>query len=403
MKSPSVVVIGGGAAGFFAAITAAEKGAAVTLLEQGRGVLAKVKVSGGGRCNVTHACFDPKQLVQHYPRGGRELLGPFHHFQPRDTMAWFQQRGVDLKVEADGRVFPVSDQSQTIIDALLNAAQKAGVRLHTGVASLELDQDADGFRAKQGEALWTADRLLIATGSGERGYSWARQFGHSLVPRVPSLFTLAISDPRLKGLAGVAVDKAVLSLEGKGLPQSGPVLITHWGFSGPAVLRLSAWEARFLHQAGYQALLHVNWLGLKTEDVQKGLKGMRHQAPRQSVRTRPAFPMPQRLWERLVEASGVDESRRWADLTTTEAESLAAELTQGVFEISGKGAFKEEFVTAGGIPLNEVNFSTMESRRCPNLYFAGEILDIDGVTGGFNFQSAWTTGWLAGRAMAKGH
>jgi len=403
MKSPSVVVIGGGAAGFFAAITAAEKGAAVTLLEQGRGVLAKVKVSGGGRCNVTHACFDPKQLVQHYPRGGRELLGPFHHFQPRDTMAWFQQRGVDLKVEADGRVFPVSDQSQTIIDALLNAAQKAGVRLHTGVASLELDQDADGFRVKQGEALWTADRLLIATGSGERGYSWARQFGHSLVPRVPSLFTLAISDPRLKGLAGVAVDKAVLSLEGKGLPQSGPVLITHWGFSGPAVLRLSAWEARFLHQAGYQALLHVNWLGLKTEDVQKGLKGMRHQAPRQSVRTRPAFPMPQRLWERLVEASGVDESRRWADLTTTEAESLAAELTQGVFEISGKGAFKEEFVTAGGIPLNEVNFSTMESRRCPNLYFAGEILDIDGVTGGFNFQSAWTTGWLAGRAMAKGH
>lgn len=403
MKSPSVVVIGGGAAGFFAAITAAEKGATVTLLEQGRGGLAKVKVSGGGRCNVTHACFDPKQLVQHYPRGGRELLGPFHHFQPRDTMAWFQQRGVDLKVEADGRVFPVSDQSQTIIDALLNAAQKAGVRLHTGVASLELDQDADGFRAKQGEALWTADRLLIATGSGERGYSWARQFGHSLVPRVPSLFTLAISDPRLKGLAGVAVDKAVLSLEGKGLPQSGPVLITHWGFSGPAVLRLSAWEARFLHQAGYQALLHVNWLGLKTEDVQKGLKGMRHQAPRQSVRTRPAFPMPQRLWERLVEASGVDESRRWADLTTTEAESLAAELTQGVFEISGKGAFKEEFVTAGGIPLNEVNFSTMESRRCPNLYFAGEILDIDGVTGGFNFQSAWTTGWLAGRAMAKGH
>ena len=403
MKSPSVVVIGGGAAGFFAAITAAEKGAAVTLLEQGRGGLAKVKVSGGGRCNVTHACFDPKRLVQHYPRGGRELLGPFHHFQPRDTMAWFQQRGVDLKVEADGRVFPVSDQSQTIIDALLNAAQKAGVRLHTGVASLELDQDADGFRAKQGEALWTADRLLIATGSGERGYSWARQFGHSLVPRVPSLFTLAISDPRLKGLAGVAVDKAVLSLEGKGLPQSGPVLITHWGFSGPAVLRLSAWEARFLHQAGYQALLHVNWLGLKTEDVQKGLKGMRHQAPRQSVRTRPAVPMPQRLWERLVEASGVDESRRWADLTTTEAESLAAELTQGVFELSGKGAFKEKFVTAGGIPLNEVNFSTMESRRCPNLYFAGEILDIDGVTGGFNFQSAWTTGWLAGRAMAKGH
>jgi predicted Rossmann fold flavoprotein len=402
MISPSVVVIGGGAAGFFAAITAAEAGASVTLLERGRQVLAKVKISGGGRCNVTNACFEPKQLIQNYPRGGRELLGPFHHFQPRDTMAWFRARGVDLKIEPDGRVFPISDQSQTVIDTLTHAAHKAGVRLHIGVESLELDRDAEGFRARRGEALWKGDRMLIATGSGEAGYVWARQFGHSLVPPVPSLFTFAISDPRLKGLAGVAVVQAVLSLEGSALQQSGPVLITHWGLSGPAVLKLSAWGARFLNERGYHALVRVNWLGLGSDVVLKHLKGMRQSAPRQAVGTRPAFPLPQRLWERLVGSSRVGDSRRWADLTSIEADRLAGELTQGVFAVSGKGAFKEEFVTAGGVPLNEVNFSTMESRLCPNLHFAGEILDIDGVTGGFNFQSAWTTGWLAGRAMAKG-
>jgi predicted Rossmann fold flavoprotein len=400
--SPSSLIIGGGASGYFAAITAAEAGASVTLLERGRGVLAKVKVSGGGRCNVTNACFEPKQLIQNYPRGGRELLGPFHHFQPRDTMAWFRVRGADLKIEPDGRVFPISDQSQTIIDVLTIAAQKAGVLLHTGVSSLKIERDADGFRVKQGEALWRGERILIATGSGEQGYAWAREFGHSIVPPIPSLFTFAILDPRLKGLAGVAAENAVLSLEGSALHQSGPVLITHWGLSGPAVLKLSAWGARFLNQRGYRALVRVNWLGLEVNAVLTHLTGRRKTVPRQSVAVRSPFPLPQRLWERLVGSAGVEDSRRWSDLTTKEADRLAAELTHSVFEISGKGAFKEEFVTAGGVPLNEVNFSTMESRFCPGLHFAGEILDIDGVTGGFNFQSAWTTGWLAGRALAKG-
>lgn len=374
----------------------------MTLLERGRQVLAKVKISGGGRCNVTNACFDPKQLIQNYPRGGRELLGPFHHFQPRDTMAWFRARGVDLKIEPDGRVFPTSDQSQTIIDALTNAARKAGVDVQTGVLSLEMDRDADGFRAKHGDVVWEGDRVLIATGSGEQGYAWAKKFGHTIVPPVPSLFTFSISDPRLKGLAGVAVEKAVLSLEGSEFQQSGPVLMTHWGVSGPAVLKLSAWGARFLHQRKYQVLMRINWLGLKTEAVLKHLKERRQAVPRQAVAGRPVFPIPQRLWERLVGSSGGMEARRWADLTTAEAGRLAEELTRGRFEISGKGAFKEEFVTAGGVSLNEVNFSTMESRFCSGLFFAGEILDIDGVTGGFNFQSAWTTGWLAGRALAKG-
>ncbi|MBK8870130.1 MAG: aminoacetone oxidase family FAD-binding enzyme [Elusimicrobia bacterium] len=398
----SSLVVGGGAAGFFAAVTAAEAGASVVLLERGREVLAKVRISGGGRCNVTNACFEPKQLVRHYPRGGRELLGPFHHFQSRDTMAWFRKRGVDLKIESDGRVFPVSDQSQTIIDALRRAARKANVQVQTGVALAEINRDADGFCAKQGDALWRGERLLLATGSGAQGYVWARQFGHSIVPPVPSLFTFAISDPRLNGLSGIAVENAELTLLEQDKSQSGPLLVTHWGLSGPAVLKLSAWGARELSAGGYKATLQVNWLGLPSEDVLRRLSEMRTVAARNSLGARMAFPLPQRLWERLLGAAGVGEGRRWADLTAVESGRLAGELTAGRFAISGKGAFKEEFVTAGGVSLNEVNFSTMESRLCPGLHFAGEILDIDGVTGGFNFQSAWTTGWLAGRALAKG-
>ncbi|MBP9127934.1 MAG: NAD(P)/FAD-dependent oxidoreductase [Elusimicrobia bacterium] len=398
----SSLVVGGGAAGFFAAVTAAEAGASVVLLERGREVLAKVRISGGGRCNVTNACFEPKQLVRHYPRGGRELLGPFHHFQSRDTMAWFRKRGVDLKIESDGRVFPVSDQSQTIIDALRRAARKANVQVQTGVALAEINRDADGFCAKQGDALWRGERLLLATGSGAQGYVWARQFGHSIVPPVPSLFTFAISDPRLNGLSGIAVENAELTLLEQDKSQSGPLLVTHWGLSGPAVLKLSAWGARELSARGYKATLQVNWLGLPSEDVLRRLSEMRTVAARNSLGARMAFPLPQRLWERLLGAAGVGEGRRWADLTAVESGRLAGELTAGRFAISGKGAFKEEFVTAGGVSLNEVNFSTMESRLCPGLHFAGEILDIDGVTGGFNFQSAWTTGWLAGRALAKG-
>lgn len=317
-------------------------------------------------------------------------------------MDWFRTRGIDLKIEPDGRVFPSSDDSQTIVDALTRAAQKAKVQVRTLVAPLAIDKDAEGFHAKQGEALWRGDRLLISTGSGAQGYAWAKKFGHSIVPPVPSLFTFQVADPRLEGLAGVAAQEAELSIEDSGFRQSGPVLITHWGLSGPAVLKLSAWGARLLHERGYTATLRINWLGIPTGDFLSQLRKMRHIFPGKSVTAKVPSALPQRLWERLVRAARVEANRRWADLTSAESVRMAEEFTQGRFDISGKGAFKEEFVTAGGVPLNEVNFSTMESRRCPGLHFAGEVLDMDGVTGGFNFQSAWTTGWLAGRAMAKG-
>lgn len=401
MTTPTVVVVGGGAAGFFSAIAAAEGGASVFLLERGADVLAKVRISGGGRCNVTHACFEPKRLVQHYPRGGRELLGPFHHFQPRDTMAWFQRRGVDLKVEPDGRVFPSSNQSQTILEALTNAARTAGVRVRTRQGDITIAGVEGHFLLSQGDEQWRADRLILATGSAPQGYRWAQQFGHTIVPPVPSLFTLTVSDPRLKGLAGVSVENADLSIEGTRLKQSGPLLITHWGLSGPSVLRLSAWGARAFQEKNYRATLHVNWLGRGTEEVQNVLNDMRITSPRGSVSVRSAFPLPQRLWGRLVEAAGLENDRRWADLTKEESVRLGEELTHGRYSISGKSTFKDEFVTAGGVCLKGMNFSTLESRLCPGLYMAGEILDIDGVTGGFNFQSAWTTGWLAGRAAAE--
>jgi predicted Rossmann fold flavoprotein len=402
VTAPSVVVVGGGAAGFFAAIAAAEVGASVVLLERGREVLAKVRISGGGRCNVTHACFEPKRLVQHYPRGGRELLGPFHHFQPRDTMDWFLKRGVDLKIESDGRVFPSSNQSQSIVDALMSAARAAGVRIHTGLGDLHVKKEENHFRVHQGENLWQGDRLILATGSGAQGHRWAHELGHSIVSPVPSLFTLTISDPRIKGLAGVSVKYADLSIEGTELKQSGALLITHWGLSGPVVLKLSAWGARELNEREYKAHVCVNWVGRRGELVQEEMKGMRTDFPRGAVSVRPLGDLPHRLWERLVSAAGLVRDRRWADLTKTESVRLGDELTRGRFLVSGKSAFKEEFVTAGGVRLKEINFSTMESRLCSKLYFAGELLDIDGVTGGFNFQSAWTTGWLAGRAAGGG-
>jgi predicted flavoprotein YhiN len=351
MTKPTVFVVGGGAAGFFAAITAAEAGASVTLLERGATVLAKVKISGGGRCNLTHACFDPKQLVQHYPRGGRELLGPFHRFQPRDTMSWFQDRGVELKTEPDGRVFPVTDQSQTIIDALLRSARAAGVDVRVGVSDLTIEKGSNGFHVQdcgprsapfsradhprplrtqgakdadpeegqrcvkqQGEAL-RVDRLLLATGSGTQGHAWARALGHTLVPPVPSLFTFSVPDPRLKGLAGVSLPHAELVLAKGGLRSSGPMIITHQGLSGPAVLKLSAWAARILHERGYKADLRVNWAGLPEPDALKRIKEMKSVFPRQGVGTRPAFEVPRRLWERLAAAAVSDPHRRWADVS----------------------------------------------------------------------------------------
>jgi predicted Rossmann fold flavoprotein len=402
---PHILILGGGAAGFFAAITCAEANphAHVTILEKSRALLSKVRISGGGRCNVTHACFDPALLAQHYPRGGAALRGPFTRFQPRDTMTWFEQRGVSLKIESDGRVFPVSDRSETIIDCLLNSAQQARVSIRTQVSITSIERaDRSGFvaRSKTGEVLM-ADQVLLATGSNPRGYTWAAALGHSIEPPVPSLFTFTSDDARLQGLAGISVPNARVEIAGTPLAQSGPLLITHWGLSGPAILKLSAWGARLLHDQQYQARVIIDWLADRREDdVRHTLQALKSDQPRKFIGGSSPFGLPARLWLSLIGACGLDGDRRWTEVSKRHLAALIDQLKRGAYDAQGKGEFKEEFVTCGGVKLDEVNFRTMESRVCPGLYFAGEILDIDGLTGGFNFQAAWTTGWLAGRALA---
>lgn len=401
-------MIGGGAAGFFGAIVCAEAHphAQVTLLEAARDPLAKVRISGGGRCNVTHACFDPALLVQHYPRGGKALRGAFSRFQAKDTIAWFEARGVGLKTEADGRIFPVTDDSATIVNCLMNTATRAGVKIRTGVAVKSLTRREEGFHLvlKGGEEL-QAEQVLLATGSGPQGYAIAQSLGHAISPPVPSLFTFTVPDPRLKNLAGVSVQTAHLRLQAgshKPLEQMGAVLITHWGVSGPAVLKLSAWGARVLSEQQYRATLTVNWLPqYNPETLRQDLLKVKSQLPRRSLSGNCPVPIPRRLWDQLASYVGIGAEVRWAEVSNKHLNSLIQELTRGEFKITGKGAFKEEFVTCGGVNLKEVDFKTMESRCCPGLYLAGEVLDIDGVTGGFNFQSAWTTGWLAGQAMGE--
>lgn len=404
--SLTIVVIGGGAAGFFGAIAAAtaHPHSRVTLLEAARQPLSKVLVSGGGRCNVTHACFDPALLVQHYPRGGKALRGAFTRFQAKDTVDWFAARGVTLKTEADGRMFPTTDDSGTVANCLLEAARDAGVRLRLGVAVKAVERDEDQFvlTFKSGDTL-LADRLLLASGSSPQGYAIAQSLGHQIEPPVPSLFTFNLKDDRFQDLAGVAVSTAQLRLqttEKSTLEQSGPVLITHWGLSGPAVLKLSAWGARALHDSQYQAKLWINWLPqMNPETLRSQLLAVKAQLPRRTVSGSCPVPIPRRLWEKLTLAAGISPETRWAELSNKALNALLQELTHGEYRVTGKGAFKEEFVTCGGVCLKEVDFKTMASRCCPGLYLAGEVLDIDGVTGGFNFQSAWTTGYLAGQAI----
>ncbi|HBB30347.1 MAG TPA: aminoacetone oxidase family FAD-binding enzyme [Cyanobacteria bacterium UBA8803] len=404
-----IVTIGGGAAGFFGAVTCATAypHSQVTLLEASSQPLAKVRISGGGRCNVTHACFDPALLVQAYPRGSKALRGAFTRFQPKDTIAWFEARGVHLKTEADGRMFPVTDNSQTIVDCLFNAATAAGVHIRTATPVQSIVATPDSrFRIglKNGEII-IGDRVLIATGSNPLGYRWAKALGHHIEPPVPSLFTFTIPDRRLQDLAGVSVSNACLRLPEAGSTlqeQTGPLLITHWGLSGPGVLKLSAWGARFLRDRHYHTPLSVNWLPQHSQDsLRQLLLNVKSQLPQRQITTSCPVLLPKRLWVSLVASAGIGEQQRWAELSKKSLNQLIAELTQGCYQITGKGVFKEEFVTCGGVSLKEVDFKTMESRICPGLYFAGEILDIDGITGGFNFQSAWTTAWLAGQAIGN--
>ncbi|PKN91493.1 MAG: aminoacetone oxidase family FAD-binding enzyme [Chloroflexi bacterium HGW-Chloroflexi-6] len=424
MRNPyDVIIIGGGPAGFFAAIRAAEEqpGARVLIIEKTRHVLGKVLISGGGRCNVTHACFDPAQLVGYYPRGAAALRGAFSRFQPADTVRWFESRGVPLKTEEDGRMFPVSNESVTIAGCLDEAARGAGVTIWTQVTARSVRTvSAEGERAPRfavairwsetgvEETLQTRS-LLFATGSDANTQSMLSELGHTIEPHVPSLFTFNIPDPRLEELAGLSVPKAQLRLlSGDGskseiAPQVGPLLITHWGLSGPVALRTSAWGARWLYANQYQAGLLVNWVyPLTFEKVLENLQNYKETAGnnRKKPGANPLFdPLPARLWKRLTEFAGISESQNWADVSKPVMRKLAEELTGGRYQITGKGQFKDEFVTCGGLRLDEVDFKTMQSKKIPGLFFAGEVLDIDGLTGGFNFQSAWTTGWLAGGAL----
>lgn len=418
-----IVVIGGGAAGFFAAITAARActdaghKARVTLLEKGAQFLTKVRISGGGRCNVTHSCFDPRALSTRYPRGERALISPFHRFQPTDTIAWFAARGVSLKTEADGRMFPTTDSSQTIIDCLMHEAQEAGVNLRTraGVTGIEKLEptghgDAPRFRLhlQNGETL-NCHRLLLATGgagsAGNPGSKLAASLGHTIEPPVPSLFTFHIAADWLIQLAGLSVDPVEATVPGTKLKERGPLLATHWGASGPVILRLSAWGARELHRLNYTFPLRINWLpGLSSEAIANGLQQQRDPKrgqPGALVAKNPAFPLPARLWEQLALQAGVAPDTRWAILPKPVQSKLATLLQRTELQVTGKSTNKAEFVTCGGVRLSEVQFKTMESKLTPGLYFAGELLDIDGITGGFNFQAAWTTGWIAGHAMAE--
>ncbi len=403
-----VVVIGGGAAGFFGAIACAKAHphTQVTLLEASRQPLAKVRISGGGRCNVTHACFEPAGLVQNYPRGGKALRGAFSRFQSKDTVAWFADRGVKLKTEPDGRMFPITDSSETIVDCLTKAASSVGVEVRTGAAVVSVSRQKSGFEIvlKSGEIL-QCNCILLATGSSQIGYQIAKSLGHQIEEPVPSLFTFNVLDRGLRDLAGVSVDSVQLRLLVNGktqLEQTGSLLITHWGLSGPAVLKLSAWGARVLHDYQYQATLLINWLPeFNPEVLRQKLLLVKTEAAKKAILLHRGVDLPHRLWQYLVNRVGIGGEDRWAEISNKALNQLIQELTQGRYLIQGKGAFKEEFVTCGGVNLKEVNFKTMESRCCPGLYFAGEILDIDGVTGGFNFQSAWTTAYLAGEAMGS--
>jgi len=392
-----LIIIGGGAAGFFAAINAAELNPdlEVTILEGSAKVLQKVKVSGGGRCNVTHACFTPNELVEFYPRGKKELLGPFHQFMTGDTMEWFENRGVPLKIEDDNRVFPQSNVSQTIIDCFLESAKNAGVVLKTSTRVDSIIKENERFIVKTNSENFVADYLLVASGSNTKVWNMMQDLGHSIIQPVPSLFTFNIKDERLQNIPGISVPKASVKVLNSKLAEQGPLLITHWGLSGPGILKLSAWGALELNKNDYNFEIEVNWLSKNQEAVLDYLKSEKKKQAKKQVILRSVFEeVPKRLWEKFVLAAEITIDSQWAQLNNKHLENLANQLTKSVFKVNGKSTFKDEFVTAGGIDLKEVNFKRFESKLHKNLFFAGEVLNIDAVTGGFNFQNSWTSGWI---------
>ena len=403
MNKFDIIVIGGGAAGFFTAINAAEMDskAKILILERGKEVLTKVRISGGGRCNVTHAEFTPSELIKNYPRGEKELRGPFHSFMTGDTIDWFEKRGVELKIEEDGRMFPVSNSSETIINCFMEEVRRLGIEVLQNHPVKSLRKSGESWDIKTSSEEFQAKKVLVATGSNPKIWNLMEKLGHTIVPAVPSLFTFNCKDNRIEELAGVA-SYAEVAVVGEKLESEGPLLITHWGFSGPGILKLSAWGARILHDLKYSFKIEVNWLpGKSEEEVFENLVQLKQQLAKQKLIKYSQFELPKRLWQNLVKAAGIEESLIWADLNKKQLISLSKQLVKGIFQINGKSTFKDEFVTAGGVDLKEVNFKTFESKKQSNLFFAGEILNIDAITGGFNFQNAWTGGYLAAKAMTN--
>ena len=391
-----IILVGGGAAGFFTAINIVEKNPKlkVAILERGKNVLEKVRISGGGRCNVTHACFVPNDLVKFYPRGEKELRGPFHQFCSGDTVEWFEKHGVALKIEDDGRMFPESNASQTIIDCFLNATQKLGITILTGQSVQSIFRSDTFWKVETQSETFACQKIVMTSGSNPKMWELLENLGHSIVNPGPSLFTFNIKDPRIKDLMGVSALASVQVKDTK-LSASGPLLITHWGMSGPGILRLSAWGARILHDKNYQFTIVLNWLNdVDFNECIEILKTLKHDQAKKAVSKKSPFEFPNRLWESLVLASEIDTETKWADLSKTQLQNVAHQLTNAHFQVNGKSTFKEEFVTAGGVDLKEINFKTMESKILPDLYFSGEIVNVDAITGGFNFQNAWTSGFI---------
>jgi len=396
-----IIIIGGGAAGFFAAINAAElnPNAKIIILERGKEVLTKVRISGGGRCNVTHAEFVPNELIKNYPRGEKELRGPFHSFMTGDTIAWFEERGIELKIEEDGRMFPVSDSSETIIDCFLSETQRLGIKILKNHSVQNITSENEKWTINTNNGDFSAEKILVATGSNPKIWKLLEGLGHQMETAVPSLFTFNIKDARIKDLPGVATF-AKVKIPKINMEDEGPLLITHWGLSGPAILKLSAWGARELNNLNYKFQIEVNWLGDKNhEEILEQLLELKLKYAKQQLAKYAQFDLPKRLWKSLVLASDISITTIWADLNKNQLRLLSFQLTKGEFSVDGKSTFKEEFVTAGGIRLNEVNFKTFESKLQKNIYFAGEVLNIDAITGGYNFQNAWTGGFLAAKAM----
>jgi len=402
-----LIVIGGGAAGFFGAINAAEMspGLRVFILEKSTKLLSKVKVSGGGRCNVTHHCFSPASLSQHYPRGQRQLKNLFHHFQVTETVAWFEKRGVKLKAEEDGRMFPVTDDSQTIIDLFLKEADRFKIEIKLSHEVIRIEREEGQYRIHTTHDQFLSAKVLVAMGGHNKieNYKWLAELGHGIVKPIPSLFTFNDSEKEFISLMGVAVPNAEVKIAATKFSQQGAVLITHWGLSGPAVIKLSAWAADYLHVQNYTFIALVNWTGLAETEIRKGLMTLKEANSKKQIASSALFNLPKRLWEHLCIKAEIEDKKKWADLPNKSINRLIELLYCCPFKIRGKTTFKEEFVTCGGVALTDVDLNTMESKKTPGIYFAGEVLNADGETGGFNFQAAWTTSYIAAKHITSPH